>query len=99
MLPIALCLLLLQGRGPQYPPREDKTEVILPSGKPQRQEILKADFAKSKAEAAELAELTQQLKEEIDKSEHQVLNLRIVKKAEEIERLARRIKDRLRRSF
>lgn len=77
----------------------EKGDVLLPSGKSQRQEILKADHEKSKTDASELLELAQQLKEEIEKSEHQVLNLRTVKKAEEIEKLARRIKDRLKRYY
>ena len=78
-------------------PPPEKEEPTLPSGKSQRREILKSEFEKSKADAAELVELTRQLKEEIDKSDYQVLDLRVVKKAEDIEKLARRIKDRLRR--
>ena len=89
---LALAVAAPQRRGPP-----EHQEPPLPSGKNQREEILKADHAKSKAEATEMAELAQQLKEELEKSEHHVLDLRLVKKAEEIEKLARRIKDRLRR--
>ncbi len=100
MVPIALGLLLLLG-APQrpLPPEPEKPDVVLPSGKSQREEILKSDFAKSKADAAELVELTQQFKDEIDKGEHQVLDLKLLKKAETIEKLAKRIKDRLRRHY
>jgi hypothetical protein len=83
---------------PDWPlPSSEGPDVRLPSGKSQRQEILKADFEKSKVEAGELVSLTQQLKEELEKGEHQVLNLRTLKKVEEIEKLARRIKERMRR--
>jgi bacterioferritin (cytochrome b1) len=89
--------LVAQQRGRNFPREPDPNDIRLPSGKSQRQEMLKADLAKSKTEAAELVELAQQLKEELDKSEYQVVNLKLVKKAEEIEKLAKRIKDRMRR--
>jgi len=96
---IAVFALALAAAAPQRrgAPEPQETQTPLPSGKNQRQEILKADHAKSKAEAVELADLARQLKEDLEKSEHHVLDLRVVKKAEEIEKLARRIKDRLRR--
>ena len=98
-----LCVLALtmalgaqqQKRG--RPPDSDTSDMRLPNGKSQRQEMIKADHKKSQADAAELVVLAQQLQEELDRSEHQVLNLKLVKKAEEIEKLARRIKDRMRR--
>jgi Tfp pilus assembly protein PilO len=91
-------LLLAALLGAQAPER-DKNDVRLPSGKSQKQEILKSEFEKSKAEAAELADLAEQLKTEIEKSDYQLVDLRLVKKAEEIERLAKRIKDRMRRNY
>jgi len=92
------CLALTLGAQRNFPQRErEKEDVLLPSGKSQRQEILKADYEKSKADAASLADLAQQLRDEIEKSDHHVLDVRTLKKAEEIEKLARRIKDRMRR--
>jgi len=101
MLPIGtmILLLLLGAQRPVPPPQEEKSDILLPSGKSQRREILKADFEKSKSEAAELVELATQLKEDLDKKDYQVLDLRTMKKAEEIEKLARRIKDRMKRHF
>lgn len=84
-------------RSREFPRDSEANDVRLPSGKSQRQEMIKADHARSKSEAAELLELAQQLKEELEKSEYQVVNLKLVKKAEDIEKLARRIKDRMRR--
>ncbi|MBI3693724.1 MAG: hypothetical protein HY238_02630 [Acidobacteria bacterium] len=102
MLPIGtmILLLLLGAQRPTPPsPPEEKSDVLLPSGKSQRREILKADFEKSKSDAAELAELAAELKEDLEKKDYQVLDLRTMKKAEEIEKLARRIKDRMKRHF
>ena len=99
MLRLGWLVLLVAMRAPQAPPQQDKPDILLPSGKTQRQEILKADYEKTKSEAAELLDLVQKLKEAIDKNERHVLDLRAVKKAEEIEKLARRIKERMRRSY
>ena len=101
MLPITtmVLLLLLGAQRPAPPPQEEKSDVLLPSGKSQRREILKADFQKSRSEAAELLDLATQLKDDLEKNDHNVLDLRTIKKAEEIEKLARRIKDRMKRHF
>ena len=98
VLMLAAALMAQQGGRPgKHSGGAEEPDLRLPSGKSQRQEILKAEHAKSKAEAAELVTLAEELKEELDKSEHQVLNVKLVKKAEDIEKLARRIKDRMKR--
>jgi hypothetical protein len=84
-------------QGREFPRADERPEVRLPNGKSQRREMLKADHEKSKADAAELAALAQELKDDLEKSEYLVVDLKLVKKAEEIEKLARRIKDRMRR--
>jgi len=78
------------------PPREQE-EVRLPSGKLQKEEILKAEHEKSVKEVAEIVKLAEALKAELEKNDYHVLSLGSLKKAEEIERLAKRIKSRLRR--
>ena len=106
MLPariVVLAALLLQmpqtplppvtGRGPRG---GERPEVLLPNGKSQRREILKEDFAKSKADAAELLQMAQQLKQDLDQEDASILDLRTLKKAEDIEKIAKRIKDRMR---
>ncbi len=99
VLMLAAVLLAQRGGGAsgKHGGGGEEPDLRLPSGKNQRQEILKADHAKSKADAAELVTLAEELKEELDKSEHQVLNVKLLKKAEDIEKLARRIKDRMKR--
>jgi len=58
----------------------------------QRREILKADFEKMRRDGDELITLAKALQEDLSKTNENVLSLRIVEKAEKIERLARRIK-------
>lgn len=78
----------------QEPSQNDQR---LPSGKLQKEEILKADHQKSLRDAAELVRLAEELKADFEKNDYHILSLRAVKKTEEIEKLARRIKSRLRR--
>ncbi len=57
----------------------------------QRQELLKANFAKMKREAADLTALAQSLEAELDSSNENVLSMTILEKAQKIEALAKRI--------
>jgi hypothetical protein len=74
-----------------------KSPTRLPSGKLQQDEILKADHEKSIKDAAQLIDLAESLKEELEKDTSQVLSISSLKKTEEIEKIARRIRSRLKR--
>jgi len=76
----------------EVPPSED---IRLPNGKLQREEILKAEFQKSLEDARELSRLADELKLDLEKNDRYVLSLATLKKTEEIEKLAKRIHDRL----
>lgn len=67
----------------------------MPNGKLQRDEILKADFQKSLDDARELSKLADELKADLEKNDRYVLSIATLKKTEEIEKLAKRIHDRL----
>ena len=84
---------------PDHPPviTEPPPDVRLPNGKLQREEILKADFQKNVEDARTLSKLSNELKTDLEKSDYNVLPLNTLKKIDEIDRLARRIRDRLRR--
>ncbi len=69
----------------------------LPNGKSQQEEILKADHAKDLKDVGTLIETAQQLKRELEKNDRHVLSVTSIRKTEEIEKLARRIRGRLRR--
>jgi hypothetical protein len=100
-LMLALMLALVSVAAPQRPPRgvppEDGDTTRLPNGKNQQEEILKADHERDLKDAAELIELAEGLKEELEKNDRHVLSLSSLKKTEEIEKLAKRIRSRLRR--
>ena len=76
-------------------PPSGEEEVPLPNGKSQRDEILKADHERDLKDAAQLIELAQQLKLELEKNDRHVLSISSLKKTEEIETLAKRIHARL----
>ena len=71
-------------------------DVSLPSGKSQRDEILKAEREQNIKDANQLAELAGQLKEEIEKNDRFVFSISTLKKTDEIEKLAKRIRSRMR---
>ena len=97
----ALCLgFLLTAQEPHRPGQDlppPEEDVRLPGGKLQRDEILRADHEKSIQESRELAKLAEELKTDLEKSDRYVLSLQTLKKTEEIEKLAKRIHDRLKR--
>ena len=95
-LPIAL---LIPYAPAQYPPdmRGSGRGVRLPNGKLQQEEILKADYKKTLKDAAELVDLAEQLKEDLEKNDRHVLSVDSLKKTEQIEKLAKKIRSRLRR--
>src|SRR6476469_4115651 len=84
----------------QAPPRPDRQDapvgdVRLPNGKSQQEEILKAEHEKSLKDAAALIDLAEQLKADLEKNDRHVLSVAALKKTEEIEKLAKRIRTRL----
>jgi hypothetical protein len=94
---LALAVTAQQGP-PQRPlPPEPGDEVRLPNGRVQRDEILKMDFQKTLEDARALSKLADELKGDLEKSDYNVLSVGTLKKADDINRLAKRIHDRLRR--
>ncbi|MEJ7609037.1 MAG: hypothetical protein WKF37_22880 [Bryobacteraceae bacterium] len=80
----------------QIPPPEDP-DLRLPNGKIQKDEILKADHERSLKDAAVLVKLTEELKIELERNDRHVLSVASLKKLEDIEKLTKRIRSRLKR--
>jgi hypothetical protein len=80
-------------RGPSPDPQQD---VQLPSGKSQRDEILKAEREQNIKDAAQLVDLAQQLQVELEKNDRFVFSIATMKKTDDIEKLAKRIRSRMR---
>jgi hypothetical protein len=103
-------LLCLQGQGKarspvaadgsQDPPssssRSQEDGVRLPNGKLQRDEILKADHEQNLKDAAQLVELSEQLKEDLERNDRYVLSVSTLKKTDDIEKLVKKIRSRMR---
>lgn len=77
--------------GQETPPDESEPMAALKAK--EKKAILKSNFEKMKRNAADLTVLAKSLQEEIDKSNENVLSLKVVEKAEKIEKLARKIKE------
>ena len=95
-LPAALAISFLAGA--QESSRQDSPgDLRLPNGRLQRDEMLKADHERNLEDAAALIKLAEDLKAELDKNTAQVLSVSSIKKTEEIEKLAKKIRSRMRR--
>jgi hypothetical protein len=92
-LPAAFAALCL-AQTPQ-PGLSPPVPFKVPSGKLQREELLKEEQAENRQDAAQLVELAQQLRGDLEKNSRYVFSLADHKKAEDIEKLAHRIRTRM----
>jgi hypothetical protein len=90
--------LAQQTRSP-FPPRrglDREPSFRLPSNRPSlSREMLRESFEKTQTDTAHLYELATELKDEMDDATEDVLSVTVMKKAEEIEKLAEDIKNRM----
>lgn len=89
----------LQRGGSAAPAPQTESEaqdVKLPNGKSQRDEILKMERDQNIKDAAQLAQLAEELKEDLEKNDRFVLSLNTLKKTDDIEKLAKKIRSRMR---
>ena len=99
-LPRFALLILLAASlssGYQRPIKDEPGPARLPDGRLQSEEILKADHARNLKDADELFRLSEELKLELEKNDRHVLSVGMLKKTEEIEKIAKRIRNRLKR--
>ncbi|MGA1997424.1 MAG: hypothetical protein ABSH45_16745 [Bryobacteraceae bacterium] len=93
----AACLAQIPGDPRQLPgpvaPDKDK----LPNGKSQREEVLKAEYQQNLKDADRLVDLSRELKRDLEKNDRYVLSLDDLKKTDDIEKLAKKIRSRMRR--
>jgi len=93
MLAWVLVFLLLAPVALSQEPKDTR----LPSGKSRNMAVLKQDFERSKKDLTEILQLAKELQEEVEKNEEFVVDLRSIRKAERLERLARNVKSRMKR--
>lgn len=83
---------------PQGPtPPEGREDPKLPDGTSQKEAILKADFAQSLKDAGALIKLAEDLKIDLEKNDRHVLSVGTLKKLDDIEKVTKRIRGRLKR--
>lgn len=75
----------------QFPPEAPSS--FPRTSQKRKQAIIDYNFKKLKQHSQELAKLAKSLQKEVEKSNENVLSLEIVKKAEQAEKLAKKIKD------
>lgn len=79
-------------------PPQHEADVKLPNGKSQREEILKMEHQQNLRDAARLADLAGELRDELEKNTHDILSISTLRKTDDIEKLAKKIRSRLRRN-
>ena len=99
ILALAACVAVLTSQVLVLAQDRDKQEedILLPNGKSQKEEILKAEHKLNLEDARRLVEVAQGLKAEFEKRDARVLSVNAIRNTEEIEKIAKRIRGRLRR--
>jgi hypothetical protein len=83
---------------PPIAPPDQPRDLKLPNGKSQRDEIAKADYKKNLQDAVMLVELSQEIRGELQQSDAYIVPLKTVKKLEDLEKLSRNMRGRLKRN-
>lgn len=76
---------------------EKASDIRLPNGKRQVDEILKADHEQNLKEARELSALSSSFEAELEKTDRFVLSLALLRKLDDMERLVRRLRTRMKK--
>jgi len=85
-----------RGGGDATVPPPLSSDAKLPNGKSQRDAILKAEHEQNLKDAAQLVELAQQLQQDLEKNDTFVFSISTLKKTDDIEKLVKKIRSRLR---
>jgi hypothetical protein len=90
-------VLVLFAQHAQQQPPSAPPDTVLPNGKSQQDEILKMEHKKNLEDAAAMAKLAADVNEELEKDDRYVLSLKTLKNLDEIERLSKQIRGRIRK--
>jgi len=75
--------------------QREENEPTHPLSPKQKEDLLKARFEKMKRDADELTSLAKSLQDDLNKSNENILSLSIVEKAEQIEKLAKSVREKM----
>ena len=87
--------IALFGQKTQVPPVSP--DVQLPNGKSQSDEIMKLEHKKNLDDAASMAKLAEEVSEDLEKEDRYVMSLKTIKKLDDIEKLAKTIRGRIKK--
>jgi hypothetical protein len=88
-----VCVLLAQNQS-----TKDDLDVKLPNGKMQREEIIRVDYERNLRDAGDLARLAEEIKDDLEKGDRNLVSVKTLKKLDDVEKLAKDIRQRLRRN-
>ena len=97
LVPAALASSRALAQKPPMPPAEEPSDVRLPNGKRQQDEILKAEYEQNVKDAQELVNIAKAFELDLEKDDRFVLSLSSLKKLDDIEKLTKRIRTRMKR--
>jgi hypothetical protein len=90
---LTVCVLLAQS-----PSVKDESEVKLPNGKSQKDEIIRVDYERNLRDAGQLARLSEEIKDDLEKGDRYLVSTKTLKKLDDVEKLSKDIRQRLRRN-
>jgi len=90
---LTVCMLLAQTSS-----NKDEPDVKLPNGKLQKDEIIRVDYERNLRDAGHLAQLAEEIKDDLEKGDRYLVSLKTLKKLEDVEKLSKDIRQRLRRN-
>lgn len=93
LLLLTVCILPAQS-----PSIKDEPDVTLPNGKSQKDEIIRVDYERNLRDAGELARLSEEIKDDLEKGDRYLVSLKTLKKLDDVEKLSKDIRRRLRRN-
>ena len=82
----------------QRSPTKDEPDVKLPNGKSQKDEIIRVDYERNLRDAGDLARLAEEIKDDLEKGDRYLVSLKTLKKLDDIEKLTKDMRQRLRRN-
>ena len=82
---------------PDTMPSKEPEDIKLPNGKSQKNEILKADHAKNLQDIQRIIELSTEVQKNLEKNEQFVFSLEDLKRLDEIEKITKRVRSRMKR--
>lgn len=96
--PAALAASLVRAQvTPQITQGDDTADKRMPNGKLQTDAILKAEYDRNVKDARELTALSKSIELDFDKNDQNVLSLGLLKKLDDVEKITKRIRGRIRK--